>query len=72
MKQPKNQQTLVNSWNHRHAIGTTVLVTLDDGSVRETKTTGSAWVLGGHTAVIMLDGISGAYMLSRVEPKSFR
>jgi len=46
--------------------GTEVIVTLDDGSTRKTQTTSEAWILGGHTAVVLLDGISGCYLLSRV------
>ena len=70
MSTPKNQQTAVNKWNRQHAIGTPVIVTLDDGTTRQTTTTSDAWLLGGHSAVIKLNSISGCYMLSRVEANS--
>lgn len=66
MKTPKNQQTRINSWNRQHAIGTPVSVLLDEGGTMNTKTVSDAWLLGGHTAVVKVEGISGAYMLSRV------
>ena len=59
----------VNNWNERYDIGTPVNVKLDDGSIKETRTCSVAWMLGGHTAVIMLEGISGGYSLRRVTAK---
>ena len=55
-------------WNVSVAVGSQVSVQLDDGSVLETKTRSEAWVLGGHTAVVLLDGVTGGYLLSRVRP----
>lgn len=49
-------------------IGAAVDVTLDDGSVLRTRTRSEAQILGGHTAVIWVDGIGGAYLLDRVKP----
>lgn len=54
------------AWNEKHAVGTNVLVRKDLGDVLATKTRSEAYVLGGHTAVIMVDGITGCYDLSRV------
>lgn len=54
----------------RHNVGTPVLVTLDDGKLWQTKTRSEAWVLGDHTAVVMLEGKSGGYLLERVRPCS--
>lgn len=59
----------VNAWNEKHAPGTPVRVRLDDGTVKETKTTSAAWMLGGHTAVVIVEGISGGYDLTRVSPR---
>ncbi len=56
------------SWNARNPSGTRVSVRRDDGTALLTVTTSEAWVLGGHTAVVMVDGISGGYMLGRVSP----
>lgn len=60
----KKQQALVDAWTHPE--GTSVTVRKDDGSIIDTKTRSGAWMLGGHSAVIMLDGISGCYSLERV------
>lgn len=54
------------AWNALHGVGTPVVVTKDDGSEVRTKTRSIAWVLGEHTAVVMLEGIRGGYLLSRV------
>lgn len=53
-------------WNEKNPIGTAVNVTMDDKSVKQTKTRSEAWILCG-TPVVLLKGISGGYMLSRVE-----
>lgn len=63
---PEQQQVEVDRWNIAHSIGDTVKVRLDDGTVKQTITESDAWLLGGHTAVILLKGITGGYMLSRV------
>lgn len=64
----KKAEAATQHWNAQNAIGTVVEVTLDDGSIKETKTASEAWVIGGHTAVIKLEGIVGGYSLSRVRP----
>ncbi len=48
-------------------VGIAVSVRRDDGSVLWTTTRSEAWILGGHTPVIMVKGISGAYLLERVK-----
>lgn len=58
----------VEEWNAAHAIGTDVIVTKDLGEQFPTKTRSPAWVLSGHTPVIMVNGISGCYLLDRVRP----
>lgn len=47
-------------------VGAPVEVTKDDGSKAATKTRSSAWQLGDGTPVVMVDGISGGYLLTRV------
>ena len=47
-------------------LGTQVIVTKDDGSELHTITKSSPWMLVGHTPVILVEGISGCYLLSRV------
>lgn len=56
----------VQSWNNLVPVGASVDVVKDDGTIVNTKTQSEAFMLGGHTAVIHLEGISGAYSLSRV------
>lgn len=53
-------------WNAENPVGTPVNVQMDNGEVRQTITRTGAQILSGHTAVIWLEGISGAYLLSRV------
>lgn len=54
--------------NHKKnwPIGTRVIVTKDDGSKLFTKTSSAPWMLGGHTPVILVEGISGCHLLDRV------
>ncbi len=59
---------VVKDWNAAHSIGTIVRVILDDESTLDTVTVSVADVLGGHTPVIWVSGIRGAYLLSRVTP----
>lgn len=61
-------QSIVDRWNVHRPVGTPVDVMLDDGTVKRTTTRSEAWVMGGHTAVVSVEGISGGYMLSRVRP----
>ncbi len=54
-------------WNEKYPTGTLVLVTKDDGRKVKTITRSEAGTeINGH-AVIMLKGIVGFYLLSRVE-----
>jgi len=47
--------------------GHPVIVRKDNGDEVQTKTTSKAWDMCG-SPVVMLDGISGAYLLDRVFP----
>lgn len=73
-KEEKKQVELVNAWNKEHQLGIDVIVKMDDESEVRMKTRSPAYMLGssgdypGHTAVIMLRGISGCYSLDRVRP----
>lgn len=69
-RQSKKAAELVDRWNKLHLVGAEVTVTKDDGSKLDTVTRSEAWVLGGHTAVIMVVGISGGYALTRVARRS--
>jgi hypothetical protein len=63
---PEQEEARVAEWNTLHPEGTPVRVKLDDGSEVTTTNLTEAWLLGGHTAVIKVCGISGAYKLDRV------
>jgi hypothetical protein len=54
------------AFNASCPVRTPVVVRRDDGSEFHTKTRSEAWLLGGHTPVVMVDGIAGAYLLRRV------
>lgn len=70
-RSPVKQLRLVEKWKGV-PVGTPVIVTKDLGEQFETKTRSEPWMLGassrgpGHTAVIMVEGISGGYSLERV------
>lgn len=53
-------------------VGTRVSVQRDDGSTTYTATRSEAWILGGHTPVVMVKGIAGAYLLERVKRSECR
>ena len=63
---PAKAEKAVREWNEKYPANTNVEVTRDDGSITETYTLSAAWVLGGHSAVVLLNGISGCYALERV------
>ena len=53
-------------WNKAHPIGTPVLLLLDNGSMMETTLQSEAWQLGDGTPVVLVDGKSGGWKLSRI------
>ena len=59
-------QAACDKFNAAHQVGASVSVKLDSGEVRETVTNSEAQVMGGHSAVIWLDGVSRCYDLERV------
>lgn len=67
MRSPADQTKMVNEFNRKYKIGTAVDVTRDNGEVLRTKTASEAQMIGGHTAVIWVDGITGCYSLNRVK-----
>jgi hypothetical protein len=60
----------VENWNLKHPVGTQVVVRKDGGDLHEGKTLTKAEILGGHSAVIWVEGIRGCYLLDRVSPKA--
>lgn len=59
----------VRGWNKKHPVGAEVVLKKDSGEVIETRTTSAAWLLSGNSPVINLDGITGCYLLDRVQPR---
>ena len=55
-------------WNQSHKVGAGVLVKMDDGRLWHTRTRSEAWELGHGQPVVMLEGKSGGYDLSRIKP----
>jgi hypothetical protein len=68
MRKTTSLQKIVDKFNEAHECPCEVEVTLDFGEVITTKTRKNAHLLGGHTPVIWLEGISGCYRLDRVRP----
>lgn len=59
----------VERWNAAHPVSTPVTaypVTRDDEAL-STRTRSVAWVLGGHTAVVKVDGYAGGIALTHVD-----
>lgn len=64
----KEQQQAVADWNSHWSPGVLVEVRLDGGTLQVTRTRSEAWLLGGHTAVVLVEQIAGAYSLWRFRP----
>lgn len=64
----RKQAMTADEWNRLHKTGVGVVVKLDDGSLWHTKTRSEAWNLGHGQPVVMLEGKSGGYDLSRITP----
>lgn len=60
-------QSEVDDWNADHEPGIDVIHTDDFGNITHTKTRSYAELLGGHTPVVWLDGMTGCHGLDRVE-----
>jgi len=60
-------QDQVDTFNGFYEEGTPVLYTDDFGNKIETKTRSKAWVLGGHTPVIQIEGRAGCFLLNRIQ-----
>lgn len=61
-------QKACDEFNAKCPVGGHVTVELDDGRTINTTTVSTAQIMGGHTAVIWLLGVSGCYALERVTP----
>lgn len=57
---------LVKEWNSVYKVGQKVTYENDDGQKIITSTRSEAWLLGNHSAVIMIEGRPGCVDLARV------
>lgn len=60
------------AFNQKYPVGAKVSVRRDDGTVTCTVTRSRAWVLAGVCPVVMVEGIRGSYLLSRISPAGRR
>ena len=60
------KKKMVEEWNKSYSVGQPVCVKKDNKTSFETETTSVAIMLGGHTPVVGVKGISGVYALDRV------
>ncbi len=70
-KSPELLQTMVDDWNAKYPVGTPVtryklINPLEEPG--ETKTRSAAWVMSGHSAMVMVEGVSGGVILESVVP----
>lgn len=69
---PKAQQKIVDAWNAKHPVGTDVIRYKLINPLREpcepTVTRSHAWLMGGHTAMVLINGFSGGVMVESVVP----
>lgn len=68
-KTPTGHQAVVDGFNRQNPIGTPVtryrrMNPLRDGV--ETKTRSEAWLMGGHTAMVMVEGVAGGVAVESV------
>lgn len=53
-------------FNKKHPVGTFVTLIEDDGGKFETQIRYRAEIMGGHTPVVWVNGLAGAYSLNRI------
>ena len=63
----KNLQRLCDNFNKLYPVGTEVLLNQDSHeTATKTKVREKAFVLSGHSAVAFFEGVSGCYLIDRV------
>lgn len=69
----KNPQATADEWNRTYPVGTPVTRYKLINPLREpqqTRTTSEAWVMGGHSAVVKVEGVSGGVLIESLVPIS--
>jgi hypothetical protein len=67
-----NPQRVCDEFNKKHAVGTPVTRYKLIAPLREpqeTRTRSVAWVMGGHSAMVMVDGLAGGVLVESVVVK---
>lgn len=59
---PEQLQQVVDDFNKNYPVGTEVILERDSGPIL-TKVRYAAWILSGHSAVAMFEGVSGAHSI---------
>lgn len=69
-KRSNRPEQQVAEWNRRHAVGAFVRYhrIIGEGDGEATRSRSEAWVLSGHTAVVLVEGVSGCVCLDAVRP----
>lgn len=65
-------QEIADDWNAKHPVGTPVTrykLIRPLAEPQDTKTRSVAWVIGGHSAVVMVEGVAGGVIVESVVPK---
>ena len=62
-------QAIADAWNANWPPGTAVDLVNDLGEHEQTKTRSAAWCLGHGEPVVLVDGRTGGYLLSRIIPE---
>lgn len=71
-KNVQKQQNLVDSWNLKYKVGQPVTrykLIEPLAEPQETATRSEAWLMGGHTAMVLVCGVSGGVMVESVVPR---
>lgn len=70
---PEDAQKRVDEWNAAHPVGTKVTryrLIRPLREPQETVTRSEAWLMGGHSAMVMVEGVAGGVLLESVEVRS--
>ena len=71
MRNRQQQERIVSIWNRKHPVGTTVEYDArrrNGELAQEFKTRSPAWLLGDKTAVVLLEGRTGAVSIEHCTP----
>jgi hypothetical protein len=64
---------MIKRWNSKYPVGTPVTrfkLIHPLAEPQATKTRSEAWLMGGHTAMVMVEGVSGGVCLESVVPRT--